>query len=337
MSDAPESKSESAATAAPPEGDASATAQATEAPSESPKAEDGSAPESTAAEEPAAEEPKAEEPAAEEPKAEEPAAEEPKAEEPAAEEPKAEEPAAAEEPKAEEPAAAEEPKAEEPKAEEPKAEEPKAKAEEPKAKAEKPSAKAEGGHKKGKKPPKAAKPEVPAPAPKKEKEPVAEAKKGARIGEEEEKSAQDLLFDNLPMVVVVCVIFSLIPVWWTYNSQVSMEDSQQAWTDYGDARTKSLAEAEFGRLVGEHADTTAAPYLKISWASKLYETGEKAKVESARDLLKEVKRDYSHLDLVADLVEPQIKKIEAELASPRAHWAPPTSVGKAGTAPTSSN
>ena len=307
MSDAPESKSESAATAAPPEGDASATAQATEAPSESPKAEDGSAPESTAAEEPAAEEPKAEEPAA------------------------------AEEPKAEEPAAAEEPKAEEPKAEEPKAEEPKAKAEEPKAKAEKPSAKAEGGHKKGKKPPKAAKPEVPAPAPKKEKEPVAEAKKGARIGEEEEKSAQDLLFDNLPMVVVVCVIFSLIPVWWTYNSQVSMEDSQQAWTDYGDARTKSLAEAEFGRLVGEHADTTAAPYLKISWASKLYETGEKAKVESARDLLKEVKRDYSHLDLVADLVEPQIKKIEAELASPRAHWAPPTSVGKAGTAPTSSN
>ena len=316
MSDAPESKSESAATAAPPEGDASATAQATEAPSESPKAEDGSAPESTAAEEPAAEEPKAEEPAAEEPKAEEPAAEEPKAEEPAA---------------------AEEPKAEEPKAEEPKAEEPKAKAEEPKAKAEKPSAKAEGGHKKGKKPPKAAKPEVPAPAPKKEKEPVAEAKKGARIGEEEEKSAQDLLFDNLPMVVVVCVIFSLIPVWWTYNSQVSMEDSQQAWTDYGDARTKSLAEAEFGRLVGEHADTTAAPYLKISWASKLYETGEKAKVESARDLLKEVKRDYSHLDLVADLVEPQIKKIEAELASPRAHWAPPTSVGKAGTAPTSSN
>ena len=280
MSDA-ESKSESAATAAPPEGDAAATAQ--EAPTESPKAEDDSAPE---------------------------------------------------EPKAEE-APAEEPKAEATPAPAPKAEEPKAKAEDPKVEASTEAPK--GGHKKGKKPPKPAKPEVPAPAPKKEKEPAPEAKKGARIGEEEEKSAQDLLFDNLPLVIVVCVIFSLIPVAWTYYGQVSAEDSQQAWTDYGDARKKTLAEAEYERLVGEHAETTAAPYLKISWAAKLYESGEKAKVERARDLLKEVKRDYSHLDLVAELVEPQIKKIEAELASPRAHWAPATSTGKAGTAPTSSN
>jgi len=315
MSDA-ESKSESAATAAPPEGDAAATAQ--EAPTESPKAEDDSAPE----------EPKAEEAPAEEPKAEEAPAEEPKAEEPKAEE------APAEEPKAEE-APAEEPKAEATPAPAPKAEEPKAKAEDPKVEASTEAPK--GGHKKGKKPPKPAKPEVPAPAPKKEKEPAPEAKKGARIGEEEEKSAQDLLFDNLPLVIVVCVIFSLIPVAWTYYGQVSAEDSQQAWTDYGDARKKTLAEAEYERLVGEHAETTAAPYLKISWAAKLYESGEKAKVERARDLLKEVKRDYSHLDLVAELVEPQIKKIEAELASPRAHWAPATSTGKAGTAPTSSN
>ena len=173
-------------------------------------------------------------------------------------------------------------------------------------------------------------------------DPVAKAEKKAAkdraknriIGEEEEKSAQDILMGNLPMVIVVCVLFSLIPVAWTYYGQVGAKNSQQAWTDYGDASTKTLKEAGFEKLLEAHGDTTAAPYIKIKWAAKLYDTGEKANVEKARDLLKQVKRDHSNLDLVSSLLDERIAKIEAELASERAVWVP--AKPKADVAPTGS-
>ena len=199
-------------------------------------------------------------------------------------------------------------------------------------------AKAEPTEKSTKRPPKPKKPEpAPPPAKKAPEEKAKEKERAARIGEEEEKTAQELLFENLPMVIVVCLIFSLIPVWWVYHGQTSTENRQQAWTDYGDARKKDLAQADFERLVKEHQGTTAAPYLKIEWAAKLYETGERAKVEQALKLWREIKRDHSDLPLVNTLFEERIKTVEAELNDPRAVWAPagvPASAGSTAPATT---
>jgi outer membrane biosynthesis protein TonB len=262
------------------------------------------APEST---EPSGDAPKAEEPKAEEPKAEEPKAEEPKAEEPKAEEPKAEEPKAEKKP---------EPKAEkkpEPKAEkkpEPKAE----KKPKPRGAATKSLA-----SKKGKK--------------------AEEGDRARRIGEEEEKTSQEIFMENLPTIIVVAVLFALIPIWWTSHKRTTLENSQQAWEDLGQARDQPLGKAKFESLAKRHQGTSAAPYIKVSWASKLYETGEKAKVQRAVDLYKEILTEYGHVPLIKRLVPDLVKTIEAELVDARAHWVEPTATPEKdplGTAPPTS-
>ena len=58
----------------------------------------------------------------------------------------------------------------------------------------------------------------------------------------------------------------------------------------------------YGELYAKHKATDASPYIQIAWAAKLYETGKRANVEQARDVLKRVLQEHGKLDLVQRLV-----------------------------------
>jgi hypothetical protein len=231
-----------------------------------------------------AEEPKAES-TAEEPKAEEPKAEEPKAEEPKAEEPKAEEPKA------------EEPKAEEPKAEEPKAEEPKVSA----AKAALAKTK------------------------KKREAEAAKTQKRDGDGEEPEKTARDIFVENMPAILIIALLAAAAFVWWSNDERGRKTRSDQAWTDLGTIKVEVKEGDEgFADLAETHKGSTADPYIRIAWASRLYESGEKDKVERARDLLEQVLQENPRIQFLQTLLPAQIKKIDAELADPNVPWVEPS-------------
>jgi hypothetical protein len=204
-------------------------------------------------------------------------------------------------------------KAADAKAEEPKAD---AKAEEPKADAKAEEPKAGGSSSKGLSP---------------AKQVVAKSKpteQPQRDGEEQPKSAQEIFQENLALIAVVVLLVSGAVVWWSSDESGRKGRSDAAWAALAKLeREQTEGTAGFAELASEHRNTTADPFIQIAWASRLYASGERDKVEQAQDILERVLRENPDTPLVQERVKKQLDKIKAELADPNVPWPEPKAEG----------
>lgn len=138
----------------------------------------------------------------------------------------------------------------------------------------------------------------------------------------DERSPQDIILENLPVIVVVLLVAMGLTALAVHRGNTQRAVSDTAWTALGEVKANSDSTPEdFQKLFREHEQTSAAPYIQLAWASKLYATGEKEKVEQARDLLKQLLQRNGDLPLIRDAVPGQLEKIEAELSDASIPWA----------------
>jgi len=154
------------------------------------------------------------------------------------------------------------------------------------------------------------------------------AKKRGKPGEpdaDEPKSAQDIFVENLPTIVVIALIFIAVPLIWTYQSTETRTQSERAWIELQELKSEVREGDEgFEALARRHKGSTADPYIRMTWASRLYESGEQAKVQQARDIYQKVFEECgAEIELIRNVLPQQIKKIEAELQNPSTPWRPP--------------
>jgi hypothetical protein len=121
---------------------------------------------------------------------------------------------------------------------------------------------------------------------------------------------------TIGLVLVVIIALTLVIV---FQVRKDRDFDSQAWRKLSELRDKSATGAEgFEELAKEYRGSDADPYIRMTWASRLYEIGTKADVQRAKELLEQVLRENPQNEFVRERVAPQIERMGAELADPRA-------------------
>lgn len=176
----------------------------------------------------------------------------------------------------------------------------------------------------------------PTPTPTSQPKPPATATKPG--DPEVEGSPLELLRQNAgTMIAILVAVVALVTVL-TWRSGQSRKFELRAWSELAELKKQQPGEVKgFLEAAKKYAGTDADPYIRTAWAARLYESGERSKVERALELYKEVLKSYPDHPLFGQkgLLPGEVKKLEAELASPRAnlYQAPTPPAQGGGTAP----
>lgn len=142
---------------------------------------------------------------------------------------------------------------------------------------------------------------------------------GAAPAPEGERTPLDLLREHQSTMLVALVVVLAIVLGVLFQQKKTSDRDARAWAELAELRQKSPeGAAGFEDLAVRHRGTSAEPFIRITWASRLYEAGSRPEVEKARDLLQQVVQEHGGNPFVREMVAPQVKKITDELASPKA-------------------
>lgn len=145
----------------------------------------------------------------------------------------------------------------------------------------------------------------------------------------------DLLRQNAGTMVAILVAVVALAVLLSYRSGQAHRFELQGWQKLAELRKQQPGVVDgFPEAARTYEGTEAEPFIRTAWAARLYESGERAKVERALELFKQVLKEHPRHPLFGQVLPEQVAKIEAELASPRAHLIklPGTESGQTGSA-----
>lgn len=135
-----------------------------------------------------------------------------------------------------------------------------------------------------------------------------------------EGSPLELLRQNASTMVAILVAVVALAVLLTWRSGQSQQRELEAWGKLAELRKQMPTIVDgFPEAAEKYEGTDAEPFIRMGWAARLYETGERAKVERALELMKQVEAQHRNHPLFGAGLSEQVKKVEAELASPRCH------------------
>lgn len=139
-------------------------------------------------------------------------------------------------------------------------------------------------------------------------------------GDELDGGPLDLLKQNAATMVAILVAVVALAVLVSYRSGQSHAFGLKAWEKLAELNKQQPTVVDgFAEATRTYDGTDAEPYIQVSWASRLYESGEKPKVERALQLYEQVLKEHPQHSLFKDVLPEQIERIKAELNSPRSH------------------
>lgn len=151
----------------------------------------------------------------------------------------------------------------------------------------------------------------------------ADGKAGAK-GKPAEPAAPgaDWLKENLSTIALVVAIAAAVVVVGVFQVRKDRSYNDGAWTALAELRQKSPTSTEgFTELLDKYRGSEADPYIRLTYASRLYEAGTREQVEQARAQLETVLNEHQGNAFLGERVAAQLARIKAELDDPRAQLA----------------
>lgn len=147
------------------------------------------------------------------------------------------------------------------------------------------------------------------------------AKAGAKAKAEGEAGA-DALREHLSTVALVAVIAAALTLVIVFQVRKGRQFDAAAWTALAELRQRSLIGTEgFAELAAKYRGSEADPFIRLTWAARLYEAGGRDQVREAKELLEQILREHPDNEFLRERVTVALKNVEAELADPRAQLA----------------
>ncbi len=156
----------------------------------------------------------------------------------------------------------------------------------------------------------------------------APGKPGAKA---EGEAGADALRDHLSTIALVAVIAAALTLVIVFQVRKDRRYNAQAWTALAELRQKAPTGTDgFAELATKYRGSDADPFIRLAWASRLYEAGSREQVQEAKELLEQVLRESPDNEFLKERVAKAIEQAGAELSDPRAQL---TAAAAADTAP----
>ena len=108
------------------------------------------------------------------------------------------------------------------------------------------------------------------------------------------------------------------------SSEVQQASSEmnQAWSALSELRQKSQTSTDgYEELITKYRGSDADPFIRLTYAARLYEAGSREEVEKARAQLEAVLQEHKGNGFLVERVTQQLARIKLELEDPRAKLA----------------
>lgn len=137
---------------------------------------------------------------------------------------------------------------------------------------------------------------------------------------EVEGSPLELLRQNAgTMIAILVAVIALVTVL-TWRSGQSQRFEERAWAELAELKKQPPGEVKgFLEASKKYAGTDAEPFIRVAWAARLNETGERSKVERALELYEELLKTHKDHELFGKILPEQVQRLKEELSSPRAN------------------
>lgn len=136
---------------------------------------------------------------------------------------------------------------------------------------------------------------------------------------EPETTPLDLLRQQAPTMGVAVLVVSLILVFFVYRSDKSADFDSNAWAALGELKASAPDGTDgYEELAKKYAGSEAEPYIRLTWASRLYAAGTRDKVEKSVEVYETILKNHPQNTFFKNLLPGQIEAIKAELSSDRA-------------------
>jgi hypothetical protein len=144
------------------------------------------------------------------------------------------------------------------------------------------------------------------------------ARAGGKVGAPEAAEA-DPLREHLSTIALVVVIVACLALVIVFQNRKQRDFNTAAWTNLAQLTDKSPTATDgFAELAQKYRESEADPFIRIAWASRLYEKGGRADVEEALKLYQQVEDENKDNPFLHERVQAQIERIQAELKDARA-------------------
>lgn len=144
----------------------------------------------------------------------------------------------------------------------------------------------------------------------------AAGKPGAKV---EGEAGADALRDHLSTIALVAVIAAALTLVIVFQVRKDRQYNAQAWTALAELRQKAPTGTDgFAELATKYRGSDADPFIRLAWASRLYEAGGREQVQEAKELLEQVLRESPDNEFLKERVAKAIEQVGAELSDPRA-------------------
>ncbi|MCA8925267.1 MAG: hypothetical protein KDD82_25885 [Planctomycetes bacterium] len=135
-----------------------------------------------------------------------------------------------------------------------------------------------------------------------------------RAKKTEDTSPLDVLRDNAGMMIAVLVALVAFAALVVYQSGQNQVANDEAWWALAEQQRAHPQGTEgFDELLKKHGDSPAGTQIRLTYASRLYETGVRADVEKAKQLFIEAKASSKDSELLQRALTEQIESIQKEL------------------------
>lgn len=132
-------------------------------------------------------------------------------------------------------------------------------------------------------------------------------------------AAADPLRDHLSTIALVVVVAVAVTLVIVFQVRKDRTRNEEAWTQLASLRQKNPTGTDgFAELAARYRGSEADPFIRLAWASRLYEGGAREQVEEAKALLEQVLREQGKNPFLRERVAGQLERVKAELADPRA-------------------
>ncbi|MCO5167063.1 MAG: hypothetical protein M9894_11940 [Planctomycetes bacterium] len=145
--------------------------------------------------------------------------------------------------------------------------------------------------------------------------PAAAGAKGAAP----EAAGADALRDHLSTIALVVVVVVAVTLVIVFQVRKDRDRNEEAWSRLASLRQKAPTGTDgFAELAAKYRGTEADPFIRLTWAARLYEAGAREQVEEAKTLLEQVLREHGKNPFLRERIAGQLERVKAELADPRA-------------------
>ncbi len=119
------------------------------------------------------------------------------------------------------------------------------------------------------------------------------------------KDYQNVVFGAIVAIILIGVVIA-------YQSQLSQEREDSAWSEAGKARDKKIEDLK--PIIAKYDGSEAQPFIVLAYTAKLYERGNKDDLVEAKASLERIQGAVANNPVIAKLVAAQLAGITKELA-----------------------